>query len=108
PRLAEVDPVEVDVHPETGPARRLGGGARQPGRAQVLDAGHQVALVQLETRLDQLLLLERVAHLDAGTLGGGLLVEGSRRQHGSAADAVAAGGGAEQDGDVARLPSGAE
>src|SRR6185437_10850377 len=44
----------------------LGGGARDPGRAEVLDAGHQAAGEELEAALDQQLLQERVSHLDAG------------------------------------------
>ena len=40
-----------------------------PGAAQVLDAGDQPRLVQGQAGLDQPLLLERVADLDAGPLG---------------------------------------
>ena len=52
---------------------------------------------QLERALDQQLLHERVADLDARPLGRAAVVEGLRRQHRHAADAVAAGLRAVQD-----------
>jgi hypothetical protein len=60
--------VEVDVHAHTGASGRLRGGTGKTSGPQVLDADDQPTLIQLETRLDQLLLLERVAHLDTGPL----------------------------------------
>ena len=51
----------------------------------------------LQARLDEQLLGERVADLHARALGRAVLVEGLAGQHADAADAVAAGAGAEQD-----------
>ena len=80
------------------PARReLGGGARETGAAEVLDAGDEAGGEDLERALDEQLLHEGVADLDARPLGGTIRVEGLGRQHGDAADAVAAGAGAVQD-----------
>ena len=64
--------------------------ARQAGSAHVLNADDRVGLHQLEARLEQQLLHERIADLHVGTLLGRLLVE-LRRRHGRAVDAVAAG-----------------
>ena len=82
---------------------RLAGGAGEAGAAQVLDADHEAGVEQLEARLDEPLLLERVADLHARPLVAVVLVvvEAGRRQHAHAADAVAAGRRAQQDGEVA-------
>jgi hypothetical protein len=73
-----------------------------------LDAHHEVGIEHLQARLDEPLLLERVAHLHAGTLGciGLVVAESGRCQHRHTADAVAPRGGTEQDGQVshARRP----
>ncbi len=100
--VAQRDPVELDVHAAVAGAGQLGGGAGQPGAAEVLDAGDQAGREELQGALDEQLLHERVADLDAGPLGGpavpvGIGVEGLRCQHRDAADAVAAGPGAVED-----------
>ena len=51
--------------PVAGPVGRLGGRAGDPAGAEVLEALDEPALDQLERRLDQELLGERVADLDA-------------------------------------------
>ena len=93
----------VHVEAAAGLRRRLRRGAGDAGGAEVLHADGEVAVEQLEAGLDQALLLERVADLDAGPLGGvvGLLAEAGRRQHRRPADAVAPGRRAQQHGQVA-------
>ncbi len=106
-RLAQRDAIEVDRHPAGAaggePGRgRLGQCAGQPGSAEVLDADDEAAVEQLQAELDENLLGERVADLDGRPARRpAALVEGRRRQHGHAADAVPAGLGAEQDDRVA-------
>ena len=63
-RLAARDRVEIDEDPGSGPVGRLGRRAGDPAGAEVLEALDQPALDQLETRLDEQLLGERVADLD--------------------------------------------
>ena len=64
----------------------------------------QPCVEDLEARLDQPLLLERVAHLHAGALVvvGALGAEAGRGQHAGPADPVATGRRAEQHGQVPR------
>ena len=95
--VAQRDGVEVDVHAAGAGAGELGRRAGEAGAAEVLDAGDQVGGEDLQARLDEQLLGERVADLDARALGRAVLVEGLAGQHADAADAVAAGAGAEQD-----------
>ena len=64
--LAARDRVEVDEDPGAAPVRRLGHGAGDPGGAEVLDADDEPLGDQLEGRLDQQLLRERVADLHRG------------------------------------------
>ena len=61
--LAHGDAIEVDVDAASA-ARHLGERRREPGRAAVLQRDDEVALDELEARLDQLLARERVADLD--------------------------------------------
>jgi hypothetical protein len=90
--------VQVDVHAAVTGARQLGGGARQSGAAQVLDAHDEARVEQLEAALDEHLLGERVTHLHRRELlAPGLLTEGLRRQHRHPADAVETRARAEQD-----------
>ena len=76
---------------------------REPGAAEVLDADDQAGVEQREARLDEALLLERVADLHARALGrvGLVVAEARRGEHADAADAVAARRGPEEDGQVA-------
>ena len=94
--------VEVHVHPHTATAGRLAGGTGQPGGAEVLDAHHQPGVEERQARLDQALLLEGVAHLDARALGLllGTLAEPGRGKDAGPPDAVTTGGVAEQHGHV--------
>ena len=73
----------------------------RPGRAEVLHADREPALEQLEARLDQPLLLERVADLHRRPLLLRARLEAGRREHARAADAVATGRRAEQHREVA-------
>ena len=91
----------VEVHAHLPVGRGLAGRAGEPGAAEVLDADDEAGVEQGEAGLDEALLLERVAHLDGGALVLAALVEAGRGQHAHAADAVAAGGRAEQHGQVA-------
>ncbi len=68
-RFAARDGVEVDRDPGPGPVGRLGRGAGDAAGAEVLEALDQVALDELEARLDEQLLGERVADLDRRALG---------------------------------------
>ena len=88
--VAQRHPVELDLHPAVAGAGQLGRRAREPGAAEVLDAGDDAGGEQLERALDEQLLHERVADLDAGPLGGTVGGERLGRQHADAADAVAA------------------
>ena len=69
---------------------------RDAGGAEVLDALDEVLLEELEAALDEHLLGERVADLHGGALGRAALGERVGGEDGCAADAVAAGAGAEQ------------
>ena len=90
--VAQRHPVELDVHAAVAGGGQLGGGAGQAGAAEVLDAGDQPGREQLEGALDEQLLHERVADLDAGPLGRAVAPSKvSDGQHRDAADAVAAG-----------------
>ena len=60
---------DVHVHADAAAPRRLARGAGEPGAAEVLDPDHELRVEQLQARLDQALLLEGIAHLDAGSLG---------------------------------------
>ena len=64
-RLAARDRVEVDDDPGARPIGGLRRGAGDPAGAEVLEALDEAALDQLEAGLDQQLLGERVADLDA-------------------------------------------
>ena len=94
--------LEVDVHAAVAGRSQLGGGAGQPGAAEVLDADDEAGRVQVETALDEHLLGERVADLHRGQLLASagvstLVVERLRREDRDAADAVETGACAEQD-----------
>ena len=81
----------------------------QAGTAEVLDADNEPLVEQGQAGLDEALLLEGVADLDAGTLVGvGLLGEARRGEDADAADAIAARGGSEQHCQVAYARSLAE
>jgi hypothetical protein len=81
---------DVDLHAGAAARAHLAGGARQTGRAHVLDAHECVGLHHLEARLEEQLLHERIADLHRGPLLGRLLVE-LRRGHRGAMDAIAPG-----------------
>ena len=94
PGLALRDVLDVDLDADAAAAAHLAGGTRQPRRAHVLDADERAGLHDLEARLEQELLGERVAHLHGRALLFRLLVE-LGRGHRRAVDAVAAGLGAD-------------
>ena len=100
-RLALGDARDVDVHARAGLGRRLRRRARQAGRAEVLHADREPGVEQREARLDEPLLLERVADLHRRALGLGPFLEARRREHARAADAVTPGRRAEQHREVA-------
>ncbi|OIQ79797.1 hypothetical protein GALL_384550 [mine drainage metagenome] len=95
-RVAQQHLVELDVHAAVAVARELARRARDPGGPEVLDALDDVRREELEAALDEHLLHERVADLDARPLGRLRVVEGLARQDRRAADAVAARARAEQ------------
>ena len=97
--LAQRDAVEVDVDAAAA-ARHLRERGREPGRAAVLERDDQVALDELEARLDQLLARERVADLDGRPLVRVLLSQLLTGEDARAADAVAAGRRAVEEDDV--------
>ena len=95
-RLAQRHAVEVDV--DAGAvARHLGERGGEPGGAAVLQRLDEPALDELERRLDQLLAGERVADLHGRPLVVRVLAELLAREHGRAADPVAAGRRAVED-----------
>ena len=100
PLLAERHLVEPEVDPAL--ARHLREGGREAGGAAVLQRLDQARLDELDGDLDQLLAHERVADLHRRPLVGVVLAELLAREHGGAADSVAAGGGAVEDDEVAR------
>ena len=92
----------VDVHADATAGGGLAGGTGQARSAEVLDADHEPLVEQGEARLDEALLLEGVAHLDAGPLVAvGLLGEARRGEDTDAPDAIAARGGTQQHRQVA-------
>ena len=92
--LALRDVLDVDLDTHAAAASHLAGGTGQARGAHVLDADQRAGLHDLETRFEQELLGERVAHLDGRALLFRFLVELGRR-HRRAVDAVAAGLGAD-------------
>ena len=94
--LAQRDLRDVDLDADLALGRHLGGRRREAGRAEVLQRDEQPLLEQLERALEQLLLLERIADLDRRALVLVGVAELGRREHGRAADPVAAGRGAEE------------
>ncbi len=100
-RLTPGNRRHVDVHADTAARCGLAGGARETGTTQVLDADNQALVQQLEACLDQALLLERIANLNARPLVAVVcLGEAGRGQHAHTSDAVTTGAGAQQDGQV--------
>src|SRR5690606_24687958 len=94
--LADVDLREPQVHPDPALGGGLAGGAGDAGGPEVLDADDEAGVEDLQAGLDEALLLERVAHLDAGSLLLVALPEPGGGEDAGAADPVAPGGGAEQ------------
>ena len=92
----QVHVVQVDLHAAVAGGRQLRHGAGQARAAEVLDADDDAGLVQVEAALDEHLLGERVTDLDGRQLALRALLEGVRRQHRHAADAVEARAGAEE------------
>ena len=92
--LALRDAADVDLDAAAAASAHLRCRAGQAGRAHVLDADERVGLHQLEARLEEQLLHERIADLHRGTFLRRLLVELGRR-HGRPMDAIAAGLGAD-------------
>ncbi len=99
--IAQQDAVEPDVHAALAVGRQLAGGAGDAGAAEVLDALHESGVQHLEGGLDQELLHERIADLNAGSLRRAAFGERLRREDRDSADPVAAGAGAVQDDEVA-------
>ena len=89
PALALRHAVEFDLDPDPAAAAHLRGRTGQPGRAHVLDAENRAGAHGLEASLEQELFQERIAHLDVGPLGLGILVE-LGRSHRCPLDAVPA------------------
>ena len=89
-------PVEVQPDPQPPLVAHLDGRAGQPRRAHVLDRDDRARLHQFEAGFQQAFLGEGVAHLHGGALFLDGVVE-LGAGHGRAADAVAAGLGAQID-----------
>ena len=94
--LAHGHRVEVEADPEAPLVAHLHGRAGQARGAHVLDGDDGAGGHQLQARLKEALLGERVADLDGGAQRLGALVE-ARRGHGRAAHPVAPRLGAEVD-----------
>ena len=67
-RLATRHGVEIDDHARATPVGRLRGRAREPAGTEVLEAFDETATDELEARLDQELLGERIADLNGWPL----------------------------------------
>src|SRR5205085_7260952 len=67
PGLPERYRIELHLRSDAAARRGLADSTRQAGAAQVLEALQQTGLHELEARLDQELLRERVPDLDGGT-----------------------------------------
>ena len=100
PLLAQRHAVEPEVDPALARHLRERGG--EPGGAAVLQRLDEPRLDELDRDLDQLLAGERIADLDGRPLVGVVLAELLAREHGGAADPVAAGRRAVEDDEVAR------
>jgi hypothetical protein len=90
--------VHIDADPV---ARHFGEAGGEPGRAAVLQRLDETRFDELDGDLDQLLPRERVADLHRRALVGVVFAEALAREHGGAADPVAAGRRAVQDDEVA-------
>ncbi len=103
--LAQGDLRDVEVDPHATLGGHLGRGGGETCSAEVLQGDEQPAVEQLERALEQLLLLEGIAHLNGRppilAALRVVVIELGRGEHRGAADAVAAGRGAEEDHDVA-------
>ena len=99
PLLAQRHAVEVDVDPEVG--GHLRERRRDARRAAVLQRLDEPGRDELDRRLDELLPRERIADLHRRALLRGAVVELLAREHGRAADPVAAGRRAVEDDEVA-------
>ena len=107
-RFAARDRVQIDDDPGPRPIRGLRRGAGDAAGTQVLEALDQAALDELEARLDQQLLGERVADLDGGPLRRVVVGERRARQDRGATDPVASGRRAVEDHEVARAGRGGQ
>ena len=96
PRLAQWNLRDVEVDPHLALRGHLRGRGGQARCAQVLQRHDQPPLQQLERALQQLLLLERIAHLHGRALVRVRVAQLGRGEHRGTADPVAAGARAEQ------------
>ena len=103
PLLAQRHAVELDIDAVVG--RHLRERRGEPGGAAVLERHDEPALDELDGDLDQPLARERVADLHGRPLVGRLLAELGTREHGGAADPVAARRRAVEDDERARRAS---
>ena len=93
--------LELQLDADPAARRHLGGRGGEARGAEVLHRDDEPARGQLERALDQLLARERIADLHARALVLVVLVQVLRGQDARPADAVAAGGGAEEHDQVA-------
>jgi hypothetical protein len=99
-RLPARDRVQVDPNPGPGAVRGLRHAAGDPGRTEVGEALGEARREDLQGRLDEQLLRERVADLDRRPLRGILGAERRRGEDRRAADAVTPGRRPVQDHEV--------
>ena len=102
PHRAHRNLLELDLHAAVAGRCQFRCGTRKSGTAEILDADDKPSVIELETALDEHLLGERIAHLNARQLlaiGAGLagVVKGLRGEHRHTADAVESGASTEQD-----------
>ena len=93
--IAQEHILEVHVHAGVAVGGQLGCRARDTCGTEVLDTLDDAGLEQVEAALDEDLLHEGVAHLDAGALGRHTILEGFTGQNGGATNTVTAGAGPE-------------
>ena len=93
--------VDVDVHAHTTVTCCLRGRTGDACRSEILDRDHKTLVIQFEARLDEFLLLERVANLHTWPLLLVAFLEGCGREDRCSTYTVLACRVPEENGDVA-------
>ena len=100
-RVAQRNAVELDVHATVASTGQLGGGTGDSGGTEILQGLNYPGVEEVKGALDEQLLHERVAHLDAGSLRLALCSERFRGKDRRATDTVATGGRTKENDEIA-------